>query len=116
MALYFGENPLPDSLFYRKEFVAYTGVPTISGSRVYLYPMNFVASDFTNVSPNFTNIDFKVNGDGTFFIKKKCEEIQTKIVERKAAAPKFGLSAMGRNIKVSGSSLGQKFAILDMQG
>lgn len=116
VALYFGENPLPDSLFYRKEFVAYTGVPTISGSRVYLYPMNFVASDFTNVSPNFTNIDFKVNGDGTFFIKKKCEEIQTKIVELKAATPKFGLSAMGRNIKVSGSSLGQKFAILDMQG
>ena len=116
VALYFGENPLPDSLFYRKEFVAYTGVPTISGSRVYLYPMNFVAADFTNVSPNFTNIDFKVNGDGTFLIKKKCEEIQTKIVELKAATPKFGLSAMGRNIKVSGSSLGQKFAVLDMQG
>ena len=116
VALYFGDNPLPDSLFYRKEFVSYTGVPTISGSRVYLYPMNFRADDFVNNSPNFTNIDFKLNGDGTFFIKKTCEEAPPTIIAPVKIATKFGLSAIGRNVRISGSTVGKKFAILDMQG
>ncbi|MBR2091047.1 MAG: hypothetical protein IJ905_12005 [Fibrobacter sp.] len=116
VALYFGDNPLPDSLFYRREFVSYTGVPTVSGSRVYLYPMNFRAEDFVNISPNFTNISFKLNGDGTFFIKKTCEEAPPTIIAPVKVATKFGLSAIGRNVRISGSTVGKKFAILDMQG
>ena len=116
VALYFGDNPLPDSLFYRREFVSYTGVPTVSGSRVYLYPMNFRAEDFVNISPNFTNISFKLNGDGTFFIKKTCEEVPPTIIAPVQIASKFGLSSFARNVRVSNAAVGHRFAVLDMQG
>lgn len=116
VALYFGDNPLPDSLFYRREFVSYTGVPTVSGSRVYLYPMNFRAEDFVNNSPNFTNISFKLNGDGTFFIKKTCEEVPPTIIAPVQIASKFGLSSFARNVRVSNAAEGHRFAVLDMQG
>lgn len=116
VALYFGDNPLPDSLFYRREFVSYTGVPTVSGSRVYLYPMNFRAEDFVNNSPNFTNISFKLNGDGTFFIKKTCEEVPPTIIAPVQIASKFGLSSFARNVRVSNAAVGHRFAVLDMQG
>ena len=116
VALYFGDNPLPDSLFYRREFVSYTGVPTVSGSRVYLYPMNFRAEDFVNNSPNFTNISFKLNGDGTFFIKKTCEEVPPTIIAPVQITSKFGLSSFARNVRVSNAAVGHRFAVLDMQG
>ena len=115
LPLYFGENPLPDSLFYRKEFVSYTGVPTISGARKYLYPMNFLAENFVNISPNFTTIVFNVAKDGTLIIKDNCEVIPTGIAAVKAVA-KFRLSSVGRNLQISGSTEGDRFAVLDMQG
>ena len=115
LPLYFGENPLPDSLFYRKEFVGYTGVPTISGARKYLYPMNFLAENFVNISPNFTTIVFNVAKDGTLIIKDQCEIDRTGFVAVKPVA-KFRLSSVGRNIQISGSTEGDHFAVLDMQG
>ena len=115
LPLYFGENPLPDSLFYRKEFVGYTGVPTISGARKYLYPMNFLAENFVNISPNFTTIVFNVAKDGTLIIKDQCEIDRTGFIAVKPVA-KFRLSSVGRNIQISGSTEGDRFAVLDMQG
>ena len=115
LPLYFGENPLPDSLFYRKEFVGYTGVPTISGARKYLYPMNFLAENFVNISPNFPPIVFNVAKDGTLIIKDQCEIDRTGFVAVKPVA-KFRLSSVGRNIQISGSTEGDHFAVLDMQG
>lgn len=115
LPLYFGENQLPDSLFYRKEFVAYTGVPTISGARKYIYPMNFNDTNFVNISPNFTNIVFNIGRDGTLIIKDECEVIPTRLTPVKVAT-KFGLSSFARNVKVSNATVGKKFAILDMQG
>lgn len=96
--------------------MSYTGVPTVSGSRVYLYPMNFRAEDFVNNSPNFTNISFKLNGDGTFFIKKTCEEVPPTIIAPVQIASKFGLSSFARNVRVSNAAVGHRFAVLDMQG
>ena len=115
LPLYFGENPLPDSLFYRKEFVGYTGVPTISGARKYFYPMNFLAENFVNISPNFTTIVFNVAKDGTLIIKDQCEIDRTGFIAVKPVA-KFRLSSVGRNIQISGSTEGDRFAVLDMQG
>ena len=116
--LYFGSNPLPEELAYKPEYVSYTNATTtITKTNKYVYPMNLDFNDFTNNSPNFTNIVFTdlVSGSASLVIKDDCEEHPTKLAVAKAAT-KFGLSSAGRRIQVSGSTVGSDFAILDMQG
>ena len=87
--------------------------PTVSGVRPYIYPFNLQNGTFVNVSPNFSNVVFRFNGDGTLIIKKP--EDLTKIAAVKGVA-KFGLSSAGRRIQVSGSTVGSRFEVRDMQG
>lgn len=110
----FEENPLPDSLAYKQEFVSYTGDSTISGTIKYIYPMNFKLDDFKNVSPNFSNVNFVLSSDGTLIIND-VGEIPTKLAPVKVAA-NFSLSSIGRSIQVNGSTVGKSFAVVDMHG
>lgn len=87
--------------------------PTVSGVRPYIYPFNLQNGTFVNISPNFSNVVFRFNGDGTLIIKKP--EDLTKIAAVKGVA-KFGLSSAGRRIQVSGSTVGSRFEVRDMQG
>ena len=87
---------------------------SVSGVRPYLYPFNLSVNHFVNVSPNFSNVVFRITTDGTLILKKP-EDIPTKIVAVKGAA-KFGLSSVGRRIQVSGSTVGKRFEVRDMQG
>ena len=87
--------------------------PTVSGVRPYIYPFNLQNGTFVNISPNFSNVAFRFNGDGTLIIKKP--EDLTKIAAVKGVA-KFGLSSAGRRIQVSGSTVGSRFEVRDMQG
>ena len=88
--------------------------PTVSGVRPYIYPFNLQNGTFVNISPNFSNVDFRFNGDGTLIIKKE-EDNPTKLLAVKGVA-KFGLSSVGRRIQVSGSTVGYRFEVRDMQG
>lgn len=88
--------------------------PTVSGVKPYIYPFNLQNGTFANISPNFSNVDFRFNGDGTLIIKKE-EDNPTKLLAVKGVA-KFGLSSVGRRIQVSGSTVGYRFEVRDMQG
>ena len=107
----FNEKPLSAEYAYSKEFVTYKGDSTVSGVNMYIYPMNLDATKFENISPNFGNVSFVFSSDGTLVI----EDPRTSIGASKAIQ-KFGLSTMGRSIQVNASKVGDKFAVLDMQG
>ena len=106
------ENPLPAEYTYLAEYVAYTGKPTVSGVAKYLYPMNFKAEEFVNISPNFENVSFALSIDGTLIIN---ETGPTSIAALKNIKS-FGVASKGRSIQISGSKVGDKFAVLDLRG
>lgn len=106
-----GEPWLPEEFAYKKEFVSYKGDSTMTETELGVYPMGLVASDFVNISPNFENVNFVVTIDGTF----KITDQETSLATVKGAKA-FGLSSKNRSIQVSGSKVGQRFAVLDMQG
>lgn len=106
-----GEPWLPEEFAYKKEFVSYKGDSLMTETELGVYPMGLVASDFVNISPNFENVNFVVTIDGTFKITD--QEISIAAVK---GAKAFGLTSGNRSIQVSGSKVGQRFAVLDMQG
>lgn len=106
-----GEPWLPEEFAYKKEFVSYKGDSSMTETELGVYPMGLVASDFVNISPNFENVNFVVTIDGTFKIMD--QEISIAAVK---GAKAFGLTSGNRSIQVSGSKVGQRFAVLDMQG
>ena len=106
-----GEPWLPEEFAYKKEFVIYKGDTTMTEKELGEYAMGLVASDFENISPNFKNVNFVVTIDGTF----KITDQETSIASVKGVKA-FGLSSMNRSIQVSGSTVGKRFAVLDMQG
>ena len=106
------ENPLPAEYAYTKEFVAYTGTPTVSGTNKYLYPMNLDVSEFVNISPNFEHVSFILSGDGTLIIN----ETGPVSIAAGKTVQKLGISTIGRAIQVSGSTVGSRYAVVDMQG
>lgn len=126
-----GEAPLDSGFEYSVDFVTYRDsviivdpdtkdsvlsvtTTSVSGVRAYLYPFNLKVEHFVNISPNFSNVQFRITTDGTLIIKKPVE-IPTKIVAVKGA-DLFGLSSVGRRIQVSGSTVGNRFEVRDMQG
>ncbi|MBR6453385.1 MAG: hypothetical protein IKS97_02210 [Fibrobacter sp.] len=127
-----GEAPLDSGYEYSVDFVTYRDsvkiydpdkkdsvlsvtTTSVSGVRPYLYPFNLSLDHFVNISPNFSNVVFKITNDGTLIIKKPEDIIPTKIAAIKGVA-KFGLSTSGRRIQVSGSTVGNRFEVRDMQG
>ena len=106
------ENTLPAEYAYSKEYVSYTGTPTVSGTAKYLYPMNLDVSEFVNISPNFESVSFILSGDGTLIIN---ESGPTSIAAVKKA-PSFDISSMGRAIQVNGSKIGAHYAVVDLRG
>lgn len=126
-----GEAPLDSGFEYSVNFVTYRDsvilidpdtkdtvidvtTTSVSGVRAYLYPFNLRENHFVNISPNFSNVEFRITTDGTLIIKKPVE-IPTKIITLKGA-DLFGLSSVGRRIQVSGSTVGNRFEVRDMQG
>ena len=126
-----GEAPLDSGFEYSVNFVTYRDsvilidpdtkdtvidvtTTSVSGVRAYLYPFNLRENHFVNISPNFSNVEFRITTDGTLIIKKPVE-IPTKIITLKGA-DLFGLSSAGRRIQVSGSTVGNRFEVRDMQG
>ena len=99
----------------KKDSVLSVTTTSVSGVRPYLYPFNLSLDHFVNISPNFSNVVFKITNDGTLIIKKPEDIIPTKIAAIKGVA-KFGLSTSGRRIQVSGSTVGNRFEVRDMQG
>lgn len=106
-----GEPWLPEEFAYKKEFVAFLGEPTMTETELGVYAMGLSAADFKNISPNFENVNFVVTIDGTF----KITDQETSIASVKGVKA-FGLSSKNRSIQVSGSTVGQRFAVLDMKG
>lgn len=106
------ENPLPAEYTYLPKYVAYTGNPTVSGVNRYLYPMNFKVEDFKNISPNFETVNFVLSVDGTLVIN---DTGPTSIAALKNVKT-FGVTSMGRSIQISGSKVGDKYAVLDLRG
>ena len=106
-----GEPWLPEEFAYRKEFVSYKGDTTMTEKDLGVYAMGLSSSDFVNASLNFENVSFVIAIDGTFKITD--EEISLASLK---GAKTFGLTAVNRNIQVSGSTVGKRFAVLDMQG
>ena len=126
-----GEAPLDSGFEYSVDFVTYRDsvqlidpdtkdtvlsvtTTSVSGVRAYLYPFNLKVEHFVNISPNFSNVQFRITTDGALIINKPVE-IPTKIVAVKGA-DLFGLSSVGRRIQVSGSTVGNRFEVRDMQG
>ncbi len=99
----------------KKDSVLSVTTTSVSGVRPYLYPFNLSLDHFVNISPNFSNVVFKITNDGTLIIKKPEDIIPTKIAAIKGVV-KFGLSTSGRRIQVSGSTVGNRFEVRDMQG
>ncbi|MBP5767930.1 MAG: hypothetical protein J6W51_02285 [Fibrobacter sp.] len=97
-----------------KDSVLDVTTTSVSGVRAYLYPFNLRVDHFVNISPNFSNVQFRITTDGTLIIKKPVE-IPTKIVSVKGA-DLLGLSSVGRRIQVSGSTVGNRFEVRNMQG
>ena len=97
-----------------KDSVLDVTTTSVSGVRAYLYPFNLSVNHFVNISPNFSNVEFRITTDGTLIIKKPVE-IPTKIVSVKGA-DLLGLSSVGRRIQVSGSTVGNRFEVRNMQG
>ena len=129
-----GEAPLDSGFEYSVDFVTYRDsvqlidpdtkdtvlsvtTTSVSGVRAYLYPFNLKVEHFVNISPNFSNVQFRITTDGALIINKPVEipTIPTKIVAVKGA-DLFGLSSVGRRIQVSGSTVGNRFEVRDMQG
>jgi hypothetical protein len=106
-----GEPWLPEEFAYRKEFVSYKGEMTMTEKELGEYSMGLVAKDFVNISPNFENVNFVVSIDGTF----KITDQETSIASVKGVKA-FSLTSMNRSIQVSGSTVGKRYAVLDMRG
>ena len=106
-----GEEWLADSIAYKKEFVVYNGDLDMKVTEAGTYTMGLVASDFVNISPNFERVNFVVVYDGKL-------EIIDNMISLAAVknAKTFGVTSMNRNIQVNGSTVGQHFAVLDLQG
>ena len=105
------ELGLPEEFAYKKEFVSYKGDSSMTGIEPGVYPMGLVASDFANTSPNFANVDFVVTSDGSLEIIGQITPI-TGVEGVKI----FGLANDNRRILVSESTVGHRFAVLDIQG
>jgi len=97
-----------------KDSVLDVTTTSVSGVKAYLYPFNLSVNHFVNISPNFSNVEFRITTDGTLIIKKPVE-IPTKIVSVKGA-DLLGLSSVGRRIQVSGSTVGNRFEVRNMLG
>ena len=59
-----------DNKLYKKAYFKFTGTAEVKGTNAGNYPMGLTASDFANVSKNFTNVEFVVT-DGALDIAKR---------------------------------------------
>ena len=91
--------------------MAYKGDLNMSGVDMGTYPMGLQASDFVNISPNFERVNFIVAYDGKLVITD--EPISIAAVKGVKA---FDVSSVNRRIQISGSTVGNAYAVLDMQG
>ena len=107
------ECTLPEGYSYSKDFVAYKGEKTVTAKDIGTYPMGLTVSDFVNVSPNFKYVSFVLSIDGNFVIDEKGPETSLATVK---GVKTFGLSSMNRRIQVSGSVVGERYAVHDMKG
>ena len=107
------EDKLPEGFSYSKDFVAYKGELTISATEMGRYPMGLSVDDFVNVSPNFEQVSFLKSVDGALVI----DEFGPKTsIAKTGRVNAFGVSAMNHRIQVSGSKVGDRYAVYDMQG
>ena len=104
---------LPAGYSYSKDFVTYTGEKTVTGKEMGSYAMGLAVSDFVNISPNFDHVSFVISIDGNLVINETGPEISLATVK---GVKTFGLSSMNRRIQVSGSVVGDRYAVHDMRG
>ena len=104
---------LPEGFTYSKSFISYKGDLTVSGTEMGTYAMNLSDSDFVNVSPNFEHVSFVLSNDGSLVIDDKGPETSLAAVKGVKA---FDLSSLNHSIQVSGSKVGERYAVCDMQG
>ncbi len=107
------ECTLPEGYSYSKDFVVYKGEKTVTAKENGSYPMGLTVSDFVNISPNFEHVSFVLSIDGNLVIDEKGPEISLATVK---GVKTFGLSSMNRRIQVSGSAIGERYAVHDMKG
>lgn len=98
---------------YSKDFVSYQGEKTVTAKEMGTYAMGLTVADFVNTSPNFEHVSFVLSTDGNFVIDEFGPEISLAAIK---GIQKFGLSSMNRRILVSGSKVGDRYAVHDMRG
>ncbi len=59
-----------DNELYTEDDFTFSGTDSVSGTDAGSYPMELAATDFTNISDNFTNVEFVIV-DGTLEISKR---------------------------------------------
>ena len=98
---------------YSKDFVSYKGDPEISATEMGRFPMGLVADDFVNISPNFEHVSFNVTVDGELVIDEEGPRTSIGFVK---PVKTLGISVNNRRILVSGSKVGERYTVYDMQG
>ncbi len=104
---------LPEGFSYSKDFVSYKGDPEISATEMGRFPMGLVADDFVNISPNFEHVSFNVTVDGELVIDEEGPRTSIGFVK---PVKTLGISVNNRRILVSGSKVGERYTVYDMQG
>ena len=118
---------------YSVDFVNYRDYAIVTESEPGTFAMGIDADDFSNTSPNYSNVVFKVI-DGSLTIKKKKEEKQEEKDNKDkdkgkdkgkdkdalpasiASASILKISALDRRIQVYSTMVGKPYVVFDMQG
>ena len=98
---------------YSLDFVTYAGDSVATGTDAKTYAMGLSAKDFKNTSANYSNVEFKVT-DGSLIIKSKPKK--DALLAGRVNADNLNIFTIGRNVQISGATVGDRFAIFDMQG
>lgn len=94
---------------YSLDFLNYTGDSTAKGTNVSTHMMGLNASNFTNITPNYTNVTFNVI-DGNLVITPKEVSIIANNVKKiySEEDPEFTYSIKGTNEKINDISLNRE--------
>ena len=98
---------------YSLEYVCYTGNSVVSGTKAKTYSMGLSADDFKNTSANYSNVVFEVI-DGNLVIKQQSKK--DAVLASRSNVGHLKAYAIGRNIHIDNSVVGERFAVVDLQG
>ena len=75
--------------------------------------MGLTAKDFKNTSVNYSNVVFEIT-DGNLTIKSKPKK--DALLASRVNVNNLNISTVDRRVQINGATVGDRFAIFDMQG